>query len=69
MGGLATTGIKRPDVEKFLNAIWLDNLLTAMDRAGFVGLVRSQPGDELDFFAYKDGESCQFAHNVKAPDA
>ena len=69
MVGLATTGTPRHDVEKFLNASWLDNLLTATNRAGFMGLVRSQPGDALHFFAYKDGEFCQFASHVKAPDA
>ena len=69
MIGLATTGTPRDDVENFLNASWLDNLLTATDRAGFTGLIRSQPGDELSFFAYKEGEFCQFSRNVKAPDA
>ncbi len=67
--GLATTGIKRPDVEKVLNASWIDRLLTETNRAGFIGLVRSHPGDELDFFAYKDGEVCQFARNIKVPKA
>lgn len=62
--GLATMGVVRPDVEKILNASWLDKLLSATNRAGFEGLVRSQPGEGLNFFAYKDGEVCQFARNV-----
>ena len=69
VAGLATTGIERPELENFLHASWLDNLLTATDRAGFEGLVRSQPGDELNFFAYRDGETCLFEGNVKAPES
>jgi hypothetical protein len=67
--GLATTGKKHQVAEHFLKASFVDNLLTATNRAGFEGLVRSQPGDDLDFYAYKDGTFCQFARNVKAPDS
>ncbi|MDA0350294.1 MAG: hypothetical protein O3C43_23790 [Verrucomicrobia bacterium] len=67
--GLGATGTDRPDVAKHLEANWFDNLLTRTNRAGFSGLVRSRPGEALNFFAYKDGECHLFANNVKAPDA
>ncbi|MCB1121949.1 MAG: hypothetical protein KJT03_10395 [Verrucomicrobiae bacterium] len=55
--GLATTGIKRPDVREHLNASWLDDLMTQSHRAGFIGFIRSQPGESLNFYAYDD-EKC-----------
>jgi MFS family permease len=67
--GIATTGEERPDVREHLKANWLDDLLTQTNRAGFNGLIRSQPGDELDFFAYDDGKCFPFAKSVKVPDA
>jgi hypothetical protein len=67
--GLATTGIERPDVRNHLQANWLDDLRTQSNRAGFSGLIRSQPDDELNFYSYDDGTCYQFADNVKAPEA
>jgi hypothetical protein len=67
--GLGATGTDRPDVAKYLEANWFDNLLTRSNLAGFSGLVRSQPGEVLNLYAYKDGECYLFASNVKAPDA
>lgn len=67
--GLGATGRDRPDVASYLNATWFENLLTKPNRAGFSGLIRSQPGDELNLYAFKDGECCLFATHVIAPDA
>lgn len=67
--GLGATGRDRPDVASYLKATWFDNLSTKPNRAGFSGLIRSQPGDELNLYAFKDGECCLFASHVIAPDA
>ena len=65
--GLGATGSDRPDVASYLKATWFDSLVTKSNRAGFSGLIRSQPGDELNLYAYKDGECCLFAKQVVAP--
>ncbi len=46
--GLGATGSDRPDVASYLKATWFDSLVTKSNRAGFSGLIRSQPGDELN---------------------
>lgn len=66
--GLATVGVARPDVARALNGSWIDNLLTATGHAGFIGLVQAQPGEKLEFYAYRDGEACSFATLVQAPE-
>ena len=66
--GLGATGRDRPDVASYLKANWFDNLSTKPNRAGFSGLIKSQPGDKLSLYAFKDGECCLFATDVIAPD-